>query len=338
MAGVRVALVTTVRNERRLLRDNLRYHHWLGVERSFVFLDRCTDGSGDTVRDLPGVTVAESSPPAAVPPRFATLPMVENILAKLESHQTARQMLNTLVATDWARAAGCDWIVSLDPDELLCPSWTRLASGDLLRQLQGVADAIQAVQFLPLEVIPTRAADRGSPFQEATRFKNRFARAGDPVHAVAHRFPKRLHDPYRNQEWVSTDYLGHVAGKAAARTGRDLLPGSVHAFVAKDGSRPATLRTGWLLHYCNAGFDSFLTRFRHRRAMPAHWVSGAAVDPAERLWQAMVNDGDFTEAQLEAYFWGQLAPSEADISAWRAAAPDCVVEVPAVARAFAARG
>lgn len=334
---MRVALVTTVRNERRLLRDNLRFHHWLGVERSYVFLDRSTDGSGDSVRDLPGVTVAESSQPAAVPPRFAGLPPVHNILAKLDSHQTARQMLNTLVATDWARDAGCDWIVSLDPDELLCPSWSGLAAGDLVQQLQGVAKGIQAVQFLPLEVLPVRSGPGATPFREAVRFKNRFARVGDRF-AQAHRFPKRLHDPYRNQEWLSTDYLGHVAGKAAGRTDRDLLPGSVHAFQTADGSRPATLRTGWLLHYCNAGFDSFLTRFRHRRTMPAHWVSGAAVDPAEQLWQAMVNDGAFTEAQLEAYFWDQIAPSDADLAAWVAAAPGCLVEVPAVARAFAALG
>ncbi len=334
---MRVALVTTVRNERRLLRENLRYHHWLGVERSFVFLDRSTDGSGETVRDLPGVTVVASSQPAAVPPRFAALPMVGNILAKLETHQTARQMVNTLVATDWARDAGCDWIVSLDPDELLCPSWTSLAAGDLVQQLQGVAEGIQAVQFLPLEVLPVRSSTGGTPFREASHFKNRFAQTGER-YLHAHRFPKRVHDPYRGQDWMSTDYLGHVAGKAAGRTGRDLLPCSVHAFQAADGSRPATLKTGWLLHYCNASFDSFLTRFRHRRAMPARWVNGAAVDPAEQLWQAMVNDGAFTEAQLEDYFWQQIAPSDAEVSAWRAAAPDCLVEVPAVARAFAALG
>lgn len=332
-----LALVTTVRNERRLLRDNLRYHHWLGVDRSFVFLDRSTDGTGESVRDLAGVTLSETCGADAIPARHRDNPVVLAFLDKLDTHQTARQMLNTLVATEWALAAGCDWIVSLDPDELLCPSWTGLAAGDLGRQLGAVGRDVQVVQFMPLEVLPSRAAAGATPFQGATRFKNRFALEGDRFRH-AHRFPKRMHDPVQDQHWLSTDYLGHVAGKAAARTGLDLLPGTVHTFLASDGSRPPRQRAGWLLHYCNVDFESFLTRFRHRRGMPAHWTGGVAVDAAERLWQAMVNDGAFTERELEEHFWREIVPTEDDVATWRRAAPASVVDVPAVANAFAAIG
>jgi hypothetical protein len=152
----------------------------------------------------------------------------------------------------------------------------------------------------------------------------------------AHRFPRRIHDPFGNRDLGTTDYLGHVHGKAAARTDADLVPATVHGFATARGGRPPAAEAGWLLHYCHVTFAGFLRRFRHRRAMPARWASGAEVDPVERLWQAIVNDGAFTEAQLEAYFRAQIVPPEPQIAAWRAAAADCVVDSTAVRQAFAA--
>ena len=56
----RIALVTTVKNERDLLRLNLQYHHFLGVEQFYVFTDKPTDDTVETISELSYVWVGES--------------------------------------------------------------------------------------------------------------------------------------------------------------------------------------------------------------------------------------------------------------------------------------
>jgi hypothetical protein len=79
-----VALVMTVRDEVEFLRPNLLYHRFLGVGTAYVYDDGSTDGTAESVADLPFVRVAPSvdprrsartmptAPPPATSPRGRT--------------------------------------------------------------------------------------------------------------------------------------------------------------------------------------------------------------------------------------------------------------------------
>ncbi len=62
--AVGLSMVITVKNERALLRDNLLYHHFVGVDHFYVYSDGGTDGTIESVCDLPYVMTADSVPPS----------------------------------------------------------------------------------------------------------------------------------------------------------------------------------------------------------------------------------------------------------------------------------
>ncbi|MCP5110267.1 MAG: glycosyltransferase family 2 protein, partial [bacterium] len=115
---MRIGLTITVRNEQDLLRANLTYHRELGIDRAFVYFDGTTDGTEATVRDLPFVECARSVNPA----RFQPASHLRALVREAGRHHTARQVLNTCDALRRSRAAGLEWLIALDADELICPS------------------------------------------------------------------------------------------------------------------------------------------------------------------------------------------------------------------------
>lgn len=46
-----IAMVITAKNERVLLRQNILFHRYLGIEKFYVFLDNSTDDTCETVTD-----------------------------------------------------------------------------------------------------------------------------------------------------------------------------------------------------------------------------------------------------------------------------------------------
>jgi hypothetical protein len=58
----RLAACLCVRNEDRFLRENLLYHHAVGVEKVFLFADRCSDQTVSTALSFPWVEVYELDP------------------------------------------------------------------------------------------------------------------------------------------------------------------------------------------------------------------------------------------------------------------------------------
>ena len=342
----RIALVTTVKNERTLLRANLLYHHFSGVALAYVFLDASTDGTADTVSDLPWVRCAPSAGVADLPAWAADTSCGRLIKENFASNHTSRQMLNTIIAMDRARHENCDWLISLDPDELVCTSLSETAKDALVEFFHGQSAAVKAIQFMPLEVIPT-AADAGGPqalpFAECTLFKNRFRVqrrlfSTRRVFRKAHTFPKTIVDPIAQIVRTTDDYLGHPWGKMAARLREHLVPDSVHAFQMVQGGRPDARQMGWLLHYCNATFESFMTRFRHRQHVSAEWAQGVPVDWWECLWRAMVNEGSLSEESLLNYYRHNILVSDAERADWLRRAPESIQEVTAVQRFFRGYG
>ena len=127
-----VALAITVKNERDLIRANVLYHRYLGVQLFYVFLDNTTDDTRDTVSDLDCVAVSHSM----TGDRFlesrerrqacADSVRLRETIDKSAEHHDARQVLNTYVAWEQARDAGVEWLVSLDADELVWPDSSSL--------------------------------------------------------------------------------------------------------------------------------------------------------------------------------------------------------------------
>jgi len=155
---MKIAMVMTVKNEAELLRLNILYHRYAGVERFFVFQDDPTDDSLYSISDLEGVTTFPSVSGDEITAKLRLHPEMAHISSSLSVHHCARQMANSFGALEAARRDGFDWVLSLDPDELVCTNLEGMAPGALHEFSATVPDECATVRFLPLEV-----AQEGTP-------------------------------------------------------------------------------------------------------------------------------------------------------------------------------
>jgi len=89
---MKIGLVTTVKNEQALLRRNLLYHHYLGVDEGYVYADDPADGTIQTVADLPFVR-----PRSTVPAdRFREHGTRVRVAGDIQSAPTKRPFLDAL--------------------------------------------------------------------------------------------------------------------------------------------------------------------------------------------------------------------------------------------------
>lgn len=283
---MRVALVITVRNERALLRSNLRYHRFLGIEQAFVFLDHTTDDTAATIRDLGFVHLRPSIDPA----RANNWPGARVYVDHAHFH-SARQCLNLMSVLREARAHGLDWVVHLDADELLCLDRHHAEPGCLPAELASVDPSVESVRFVPLEVCPT-APFEGCPFRSQREF----------VLTRGHRARRTLWDPVRQSKFKAPLALGHRKGKRAVRVEADLVPRGPHEFLRRDRQRPHEVERGDLLHFYLTSPEHFIRKFRNLSDRPDTLLGGKPIARHKRLWRDMVNGGIFSERELVDYF------------------------------------
>jgi len=246
-------------------------------------------------------------------------------------------MLNCCVATQLARRAGHDWLISIDADELVCPDTIRLEPGHLSRCFESIAPSTQALVFLPIEVIGRRVEYPGLIFREETLFKNVFVRSetsGRLVPSVD--LSRRIHDPIHDEHVTLPGYTGHVEGKSAVRLGQDVVPFSVHYFKGPGMSDLRQEQATWLLHYHAYSFSDFLRRNRNFADRPDYFVLGNTRVPwvPDRLFQEMVNGDRFDEDELRTYYTEWLSSGDEQIERMRTRSRDAVVEVTAVRDVF----
>ncbi len=281
-----IALVTTVRDEEALLRHNLRYHHFLGVDLCLVYDDNSADGTVESVAALPFVRCG----PSLTASQATDRPELARAVAHLRSHTTARQVVNTADAMERARAAGCAWLLSIDADELACADQDRAAPGALRALLEGLPPDVECVRFPALEVVQRdRAYD--NVFAEATLFK----RDGAAIR-------RRIEDPLRGGAVTARGFYGHVAGKSAVRLAASAVPRTPHRFTRPDGGALVTATAGRLLHYYCHDAQAFLARFRRFSDHPDVHLWNAPVEPLKRLWRDVVNHPGFTPDEVLAYY------------------------------------
>jgi hypothetical protein len=324
---VSIALVMTVRDEAALLRPNLLYHHYMGVDLAFVYFDGSTDGSLASIASLPfvhaGVSVGAE--------RFAARADLGHAVPYADTHVTARQVLDISDALERARAAGCAWLLAIDADELVAPHLADARPGALRALLESVPAGTQCVQFPTLEVLQGET-EYDNVFAEATLFKRDAAR-----------LRRRVKDPLRDRVVGAPGFYGHRSGKSALRLSADAVSKTPHAFAGRDDSVLPTLTAGHLLHYYCYSFQAFLTKFRRFHDHPDRDLWGRPVAPLKRLWRDVVNHPGFTEADLRAYYRAWVMFAERDIArlrrpTWLGLIPrrPPVVEVRAPQRVFEA--
>ncbi len=322
MAGL--ALVTTVRNEATSLRPNLLYHHHLGVERAYVYLDATTDGTGETVADLDWVRVAPTVDPAP----YADDPATALFATRFDDSLPARQCCNVVDALDRAGREGFEWLVHLDPDELAVTDPHRSEAGSLASRLASLPPSVEAAKLAVVEAVQSGDPHRCVAIEE-TRFKRPGTGSTRPVP-----------DPRHGTVLEAPVVYGHAAGKSAVRVGPGVLPRSAHAFGDRDGRRLVTHRAGLLAHYYAHDAADFLNKFRNTGVEPASFLT-TAIPAHRRLWSELVNDQSIDEAELVGYFRTHLAFSAADLASlarrrwtWRGRGPSGLVELTAPRQAF----
>ena len=279
------ALVMTVRDEREMLRPNLLYHHFLGVDRCYVYDDGSTDGTAESVADLSFVAVRPSVGPAD----FADTSGAR-WSEQYASHVGARQRVNIEHAVATASSEGFQWLLAFDADEFVVVDRHSQARGSLGTKLNQLPADVEGAVFKPLEVLQRRLK-YDDVLVEETLFKRTDSRA---THVTF--------DPFSDAKRKVSVAYGHAAGKMAVRLSSRPRPKSTHRFVHSDGSALRTRPLGDLLHFYSHDADAFIHKFRLIHDHPDKHVQGSDVAFQKRLWRDVVNKSGMDDGQLREYF------------------------------------
>ena len=319
---MRIALVTTVKNEAASIRQHLAYHQHLGVTDVILFLEGSQDGTRERIRDLPnlrlfeGLTFQDLLPhiqgrpeldPAAMEPLFAT-------------HLGIRQVAYANHALALCRDAGIDWMLFLDQDELLCLDPKHSAKDALQGFLGGLDPAVGAVSFRNLELLPT-VEEEACPF-DGRLFKNRGVDPGAPG------WPKaEIYNPFSRRQEQAGWFWGHNSGKLALRPGRDAYYISSH----RCHTPGALLEADALLHYNIRSFTHFANKYRNFAGYPQR----PNVRPLRMLLIRLVNQAGFSNEELTAFYRRHVMYAPQDVARIRRLNPRAIVQIDSVADFFA---
>ncbi len=290
---MKIALVLTVKNEERILRNNLLYHKAIGVDRAFVYFDNTTDEGKNTIQDLEFVTMADS----VETDKYAHLHYLDKFTSQAKDHHTARQCLNTYDAQQKCKMEDIDWLISMDADELICTDLNRPSD---LRQFFKAKKA-DIVYLKPLETIQRRI-NYENVFREEVLFK-----------ITRGKFQKRIYNPftdsYRKYSW----WYGHTMGKAAFRVNEHIIPKNVHRFQKIQGNQFSE-QDGWVLHYNNFDSLDFISKYKNFSEHPDHFLSGNRVEDLKILLREIVNRKGLTDEELVTYYRNNLLFSEKELN------------------------
>lgn len=288
---MKVAVVMTVKNEARLLRQNVLYHLGIGVNKIFVYLDQTTDDGAETINDLEAIEINTSVEAKT----YQDQPYLEKFWSNAHEHHTARQCLNTFDAMRKCKAEQIDWLISLDADELF------LSSKDEPVTLQAFFEAARTqdadiISLTPLEVVARKMAYQNVMLEE-TMFKTKknFQSKFDQIY-------QKIYDPYTHSHKTLSFWLGHTMGKAAIRVQSDLIPHNVHRYTSRVGEPLKTISMGYLLHYHIYDFEDFIKKFKNFKERSETYLSGNKIKSLKSLFIKLVNDRDNSPEYLKTYF------------------------------------
>ncbi len=296
----RLAMVICVRNEARFLAENLLYHHALGVERAYVYLDRCTDDSERIAASIPWAKVTRIAPQDGA--RFVYVPDMQVVCMNRALQQ--------------ARDEGFDWLLTLDADEFAAAGnhagrgrreQAKSARADLPRLLHRVKDHVDVIQLATRELLPLDL-DPDEPFWKQAYFLTHQGHCRDIL------------DPRDGTIKQLNGFYGHAYGKSILRTAADVQAFNPHEWTRNQGitypdrAGRYPLRVAWRgyhLHYAIVDWRQWLDKHRKFRHVPNRWRSGGPVQFPKQCWKETV--GGFTDAQASDYFGRWIATSEAHL-------------------------
>ncbi len=294
----RIGLVMCLHNEAFLLEANLRYHHALGVDTAYLFLDRCTDETEDIARRFPWTRIFYRDTPET--------------LFHIRTHQAG--CMNEALAM--AREDGIDWLLSLDPDEFAFANnpnkspkrpndlretqfespvrglWER---ANLRRMLRNVPDGIDQVSMQTREALPI-LLDNPARFWGQDHF------------LIKGGYPGTIMDPLTGKARQMDRWLGHNQGKSLVRTSARVEALNAHTWVKwQDSKEPGTgwnlpvptLRQGWHAHYYCIEADTWLKKFQDVARNHERWHTGDRVVFPKYEWSKV--SVNMTPEQARAY-------------------------------------
>lgn len=291
------ALTYTVKNEARLLPSAIEYHLAAGCSRIYLFWDNTTDNSAELVQKYPQVIARNSFRPEELhnPPSW-----LSRIMPAWGADLNVRKITNTFYSARDAAKDGIEWLVGIDPDELILMSRReQVLENHIPRYLEKIHDDIDQLQLPNLESVPT-AAETENPFTDCVYFLNRFpateavwrysraalARITAFSKARVTRFPKliawydwlfyevrfagalhrMMREPGTKRRIPGTYFLGYSSYKSFIRTDRVAdFQFATHGWKPFT-RRPRSLRTGNVLHFDLLDAAYFALKFRQRPA------------------------------------------------------------------------
>lgn len=244
------AIVTTLRNAGPVLDSFIAYHVAIGFGRLYLFFDDPHDP--DLARAAAHPAVRAIAHDAGLRERWRRLGQYTDQAPFVDREVMARQVLNTELAMELARADGFAWLLHIDSDELFySPHQSAAEHFESLDQQK-----LETVQYMNYEAVPERD-DIGDCFREVDLFKvpphlNR--QAVTPALVQAIRRTPQLHPNFFNF---------YATGKSAVRlAATHMRPAGVHHFVQPDGRwEGGQSKHHFILHYACCGFENFWTKY-----------------------------------------------------------------------------
>ncbi|MAX70393.1 MAG: hypothetical protein CMC76_04720 [Flavobacteriaceae bacterium] len=288
---MKVAIVMTVKNEARLLKQNVCYHLGIGATKVFVYFDNTTDNGPQVIKGIKGVEISNSVEAET----YSHISALEKFWSNAEQHHTARQCLNTFDALQKCKKEHIDWLISIDADELFITSKDGRVS---IEDFFSVAETQNAtiVNLKPLEVVSRKIA-YNNVMQEETLFKTQknFASRLDQIY-------NKLYDPYKKEHKKISYWLGHTMGKSAIKVNSTVIPYNVHRYISYNDEELKAITSGNVLHYHVYDYEDFKKKYKNFENHPDHFLSGNKIEDLKSLLITLVNDKNNSDAFLKNYF------------------------------------
>lgn len=303
---MKIACIYTVKNEEGLILQNINYHRLLGVTDFFVFLDYSTDRTKRLIRNIPKLRIFENKTYSELLPYSQDKPNLdlELMSRKFADHNGIRQVFHANMAMALCVQENIDWLVHLDPDELICLDPDHVGKNSLAEYLAGLDKGVGAVKFKNIEVVPTQT----SP---ANVFDDVLFKSNQVDAAEMEGMPKiKVHDPYTGGCVSAGWYWGHTSGKLAVRVHKD----AYFAILTSSFQSPGKMITAeYLLHYNIFSFSHFMAKYYNFKNFPELTSLGRKVRPLRMLFVRLVNDPDNSQEDLLTYYQKHIVYSREDI-------------------------
>jgi len=284
----------TVKNEERILRKNILYHQSIGVSHFFIYFDGTTDKGRESIIDLENVTSSKSVSKET----YQNNQSLELFIDRYVTHHTARQCLNTHDAKQQCKRDGIDWLISIDPDELVVPDNKK----DVISFFKDINQKIDLVHFNVYECLQ-RKEHYTDVFREEVLFKRETPFIRNSF------FPDIL-----NTGRVKNSYVyGHSAGKAALRVNSQIIPWTVHTYTTSSGTPPNTIHVGKLLHYHSYDFEDFMKKFTNFRNYPSTLIHGDLSERQKKFFVNLVNSSNLRQKELRSFFTQHILFSRSEL-------------------------